>query len=146
MVNRIEDLIVDPTPGPEIVTEPPDQLGEDTFLQILVAQLQNQNPLEPLDNAEFIGQLTQFNMLEQITQLNNALSGFAEFSALGQLASMIGKEATIINSDTGDEITGIVSAVTLQNGEPRVIIDDVAYRLDDIVRIGLPQGGDSNAP
>jgi flagellar basal-body rod modification protein FlgD len=146
MVNRIDDLIIDPTPAPRIFTEVPDQLGQDAFLQLLVAQLQNQNPLEPLDNAEFIGQMTQFNVLDQLTQLNEALSGFAEFAALGQLASMIGKEATIIDPDTGDEITGIVSAVTLQNGEPRVIIDDVAYRLDDIVRIGLPQGGGSDAP
>jgi flagellar basal-body rod modification protein FlgD len=146
MVNRIEDLIIDPTPAPRIFTEAPDPLGQDAFLQLLVAQLQNQNPLEPLDNAEFIGQMTQFNVLDQLTQLNEALSGFAEFAALGQLASMIGKEATIIDPDTGDEITGIVSAVTLQNGEPRVIIDDVAYRLDDIVRIGLPQGGGSDAP
>lgn len=146
MVNRIEDLIIDPTPAPRIFTEAPDQLGEETFLQLLVTQLQNQNPLQPVDNAEFIAQLTQFNMLDQLTQLNEALTGFAEFAALGQLASMIGKEATIVDPDTSEEITGIVSAVTIQDGEPRVIIDDVAYRLEDIVRIGLPQGGGSDAP
>jgi flagellar basal-body rod modification protein FlgD len=146
MVDRIQDLVFDPTPAPEILTERPDQLGENAFLQLLIAQLQNQNPLEPLDNFEFISQMAQFGTLEQITALNAALSGFAEFAALGQLASMIGKEVTIISPGTGDEITGIVSAVTLETGAPHVIVDDVAYSLEDVVRIGLPQGGGSESP
>jgi flagellar hook assembly protein FlgD len=90
--------------------------------------------------------MAQFGTLEQITALNAALSGFAEFAALGQLSSMIGKEVTIISPDTGDEITGIVSAVTLETGAPHVIVDDVAYSLEDVVRIGLPQGGGSESP
>ncbi|MEZ4523627.1 MAG: flagellar hook capping FlgD N-terminal domain-containing protein [Thermomicrobiales bacterium] len=59
MVDRIQDLILDPTPGPEIITEQPG-LGQDAFLQLLVTQLQNQNPLEPMDNFEFISQVAQF--------------------------------------------------------------------------------------
>lgn len=145
MVDRIQDLIIDPTPGPEIITEPPG-IGQEAFLQLLVAQLQNQNPLEPLDNFQFISQMAQFSTLEQITALNDALSGFSEFAALGQLASMVGKEATIVNENAGIDVTGIVSAVTLENGEPRVIVDGESYALDDITRIGLPAGGGTETP
>lgn len=144
MVDRIQDLILDPTPGPEIITEQPG-LGQDAFLQLLVTQLQNQNPLEPMDNFEFISQVAQFGTLEQITSLNDALSGFAEFAALGQLASTIGKEATIVNEEAGISVTGIVSAVTMENGEPRIVVDGVAYDLNDVVRIGLPVEGGSTA-
>jgi flagellar basal-body rod modification protein FlgD len=146
MVDRIQDLIVDPTPAPEILTEQPDPLGQDAFLQLLVAQLQNQNPLEPLSNFEFISQIAQFGALEQMTALNESLTGFVEFTLLGQMSSMIGKEVTIIPTGTEEEVTGIVSAVTFENGEPQVIIDGTSYSPNDIVRIGLPQGGGSDTP
>ncbi len=145
MVDRIQDLIIDPNPGPEIVNEPPG-LGQDAFLELLVAQLRNQNPLEPLDNFQFISQIAQFSTLEQMTSLNAALSGFTEFAALGQLASMVGKEATIVNESAGIDVTGIITAVTLESGEPRVIIDGNSYALDNITRIGLPAGGGADTP
>ena len=145
MVDRIQDLVIDPNPGPDIITEMPG-LGQESFLQLLVAQLQNQNPLEPMSNFEFIGQVAQLSTLEQITSLNETLSGFAEFTALGQLASMIGKEATVVDEAAGISVTGIITAVTLENGEPRVIIDGEAYSLDLITRIGLPEEGVSETP
>ena len=145
MVDRIQDLIFDPTPGPKIITEPPG-LGQDAFLELLVAQLQNQNPLEPLNNFEFISQIAQFSTLEQMTALNDTLSGFAEFAALGQLAAMIGKEATIVDEAAGTTVTGIITAVTLESGDPRVIIDGESYPLDNITRIGLPAGGGTTTP
>jgi len=146
MVDRVQDLIVDPTPGPEILTERPNPLGQEAFLQLLVAQLQNQNPLEPVSNVEFISQVATFSMLEQITALNQSLSGFAEFAMLGQLSGMIGKEVTIIPDGAGNEITGIVSAVTFTGGEPRIIVDGASYSPNDIISIGLPQGGGSATP
>ena len=72
-------------------------LGEDDFLTLLVAQLENQDPLEPQDNTEFIAQLAQFSSLEQQTSTNDKLdelivsqtsSGqMATFSLLGQKVS-----------------------------------------------------------
>ncbi|MFP3457574.1 flagellar hook capping FlgD N-terminal domain-containing protein, partial [Psychrobacter sp. SIMBA_152] len=52
-------------------------LGKDAFLQLLVTQLKNQNPLEPQDNGAFVAQLAQFSSLEGITTLNDTVSGIA---------------------------------------------------------------------
>ncbi|QJC81320.1 flagellar hook assembly protein FlgD [Pseudomonas umsongensis] len=52
-------------------------LGKDAFLQLLVTQLKNQNPLEPQGNGEFVAQLAQFSSLEGITTLNDTVSGIA---------------------------------------------------------------------
>ncbi|MBV6825102.1 flagellar hook assembly protein FlgD [Pseudomonas sp. PD9R] len=52
-------------------------LGKDAFLQLLVTQLKNQNPLEPQDNGAFVAQLAQFSSLEGITTLNDTVSGLA---------------------------------------------------------------------
>ena len=51
-------------------------LGKDAFLEILVTQMKNQNPLEPLKDTEFIGQMAQFSSLEQLTNLNTTMNQF----------------------------------------------------------------------
>jgi flagellar basal-body rod modification protein FlgD len=59
----------------------PSAQGLDTmFLQLLVAQLQNQDPTSPLDPSQFVGQLAQFSELDQVTQINQLLEQFASSS------------------------------------------------------------------
>jgi flagellar basal-body rod modification protein FlgD len=69
-------------------------LGKDAFLQLLVTQLKNQNPLEPQDNGEFVAQLAQFSSLEGITTLNETVSGIASnhnSSQALQASSLVGR-------------------------------------------------------
>ena len=70
-------------------------MTRDDFLKLLIAQLQNQDPLKPLDNQEFAAQLATFNSLDQLIGINQKLDGMqSQQLALGQLgaASLIGKE------------------------------------------------------
>ncbi len=53
-------------------------LGKDDFLKLLLAQMQNQDPLNPTDNTEFVAQLAQFSSLEQMTQMNSNLESMIE--------------------------------------------------------------------
>ena len=53
------------------------ELGQDAFLRLLIAQLANHYPLNPMDDREFIAQMAQFSALEQMTQLNRTLEGMA---------------------------------------------------------------------
>ena len=69
-------------------------LGKDAFLQLLVTQMRNQNPLDPQDNSEFVAQLAQFSSLEGITSLNEsvtAISGNYKSSQALQASSLVGR-------------------------------------------------------
>lgn len=59
----------------------PDALGSDAFLQLLVVQLQNQDPTSPQSNTEFIAQLATFSSLEQLTKISASVEAMAKFFA-----------------------------------------------------------------
>ncbi|MBD9416478.1 flagellar hook assembly protein FlgD [Pseudomonas sp. PDM16] len=73
-------------------------LGKNEFLELLVAQLNNQNPLEPQENGEFIAQLAQFSQVEGIEKLNTSmgslLSGYQSSQAL-QASSLVGRKVIV---------------------------------------------------
>lgn len=81
----------------------PGEIGKDEFLQLLVNQLKNQDPLEPMKNEEFAVNLAQFSQLEQLVGINNKLGG--DTSAAG-LAGYLGTEVTLntdkVNVQNGD--------------------------------------------
>jgi flagellar basal-body rod modification protein FlgD len=78
-----------PAPGPASNSEA--QLtSEDTFLKLLVAQIQNQDPTSPTDPTQFVGQLTQYSELEQLMQINSGIStidGGSSTSSSGSTSS-----------------------------------------------------------
>ena len=71
--------------------------SEDTFLKLLVSQLQNQDPLNPADSTQFVGQLAQFSSLEQLMQINQSTTSLATALAPGQSSST--------NTQTGTQPT-----------------------------------------
>ena len=72
----METVNLQNTTAPEVTTAAPRsraEMQQNQFLQLLVAQLKGQNPLNPTDGAEFVAQLAQFSSLEQLTQINQSL-------------------------------------------------------------------------
>lgn len=71
-VNGVTGTSTDTGDGSSRVTT--DQLGRDTFLKLLVTQLQNQDPLQPQANGEFLAQLAQFSSLESLQEIQNDMA------------------------------------------------------------------------
>ena len=127
-----------------------DELGKEAFLQLLVTQLQNQDPLNPQDNSSYIAELAQFSSLEQMTNVVSNLEdlgkvvGNIDTSVLvGQLSSMIGKNIdwieTINEADEEgnpishpEKMTGVVSGVTIVDGAPSIVVESEGekYQVD----------------
>lgn len=99
-----------------------DELGRDTFLELLVAQLNNQNPLEPQDNGEFVAQLATFSTLESLDTLNTTvesiLSGYQSGQAL-EAASLVGHGVVLKTNttivDTSKTLNGMLDLPTSSN-------------------------------
>jgi len=91
------------------------ELGRDAFLQLLVEQLQNQDPLEPVDNSEMIAQLAEFSALEQQENLNanfEVLAGNIDQLNFISAQGLLGRYVEGLNT-AGVPVKGIVESVTL---------------------------------
>jgi flagellar basal-body rod modification protein FlgD len=96
---------------------------KNAFTKLLVAQLQNQDPMAPQDNQAMVAQLAQFSSLEQMQQLNQNIMGLAVLqqtnavmSQLTQSSALIGQNVTYIDPASNEEHTGTVSKVKILEG------------------------------
>lgn len=112
------------------------ELGKDAFLKLLVTQLRYQDPLSPQDNSAFVAQMAQFTALEQMQNLNAAMSQLLQVQNeakslaplyLGLLVTMAGKD--------GPPVTGRVDAVEYDNGRPHLVVNGRRYSLGEIQKI-----------
>ncbi len=114
-------------------------LGFEELLNIVLTQLTYQDPLEPLDNYQFVSQLAQFSQIQQTETSNERLLALVQLNATEYAASLLGAEVDI-GSGAG-LLTGQVRTISLSNGEPRLTIETADGQtlsnlgLDTITRI-----------
>jgi flagellar basal-body rod modification protein FlgD len=109
-------------------------LGKNDFLQLLVTQLQNQDPLDPVKNEDFIAQLAQFNSLEQMINLNTNFEAFNTMQQLTNASNMIGNYVAWYDSD-GNSQSGQVTQVGVQDGTPYLVVGTETITLDQITAV-----------
>ncbi|AOM83183.1 flagellar hook assembly protein FlgD [Salisediminibacterium beveridgei] len=130
-------------------------MGKDAFLKLLITQLQNQDPLEPMEDKEFIAQMANFTSLEQMTNMNENMSKFIENQQQGQFFShsdMIGKSVEWqeeVETEDGNKrmetMEAIVQAVKFKNGAATILTrSGEELSVDDIQKIAQPEEGEAN--
>ncbi len=145
-VTPISDVAASATAETEgVVTARPEQtgvatgtaggeLGKDEFLTLLVTQMQNQDPLNPMDNTEMIAQLAQFSSLEQMQNLNESFTNYRQDNSIA-LSYMLTGATVQLELQNGLLVEGIVEKVFWENDEMSVQIGGVAYTSTDIYSI-----------
>lgn len=108
-------------------------LGENDFLKLLTVQLQNQDPLQPMSDTDFISQMATFSSLNEMQTLNSNFSGFSQTAGTTGATSLLGETVTVEGA-TGTA-TGQVTAVTVSNGEPQITVNGQNYGLTEITSI-----------
>ena len=108
----------------------------DDFLQLLTAQIANQDPLEPMKDTEFISQMANIASLEQMQQFSKGFENFADSHKDMVTQAYLGRKVNI--EDEGKSITGIVDAVNkAEDGEVTVQVNGKDYSPENISRVSL---------
>ena len=94
---------------------PSGELGKDDFLRLMVGQLKNQDPLNPMEDKDFMGQMAQMSSLEQLTNMAATMQNDRAFS-------LIGRQVTYLDADTGAVATGTVEKVVIEAGKPTLTV------------------------
>lgn len=120
-------------------------LDKDSFLRLLITQLANQDPTNPVEDREFISQMAQFSALEQMNNVASELRGLRQMFGLS--SNLIGKvvEWKVRTEDGIKHRTGVVDSIVLREGEPIVVVGDEEIPFTDVVRVSQApsEGGES---
>ncbi|MES4793372.1 MAG: hypothetical protein C4321_10710 [Chloroflexota bacterium] len=102
---------------------PSTEMGRQDFLQLLTLQLRNQDPLDPVDNREFIAQMAQLSALEATTKLSGQMQNMVLAQQQTQAVQMVGRDVKYLDSE-GQSQQGKVSGVRLDSAPPLLVIND----------------------
>ncbi|WP_376769344.1 flagellar hook capping FlgD N-terminal domain-containing protein [Paenibacillus germinis] len=111
-------------------------LGKDDFLKILITQLQNQDPTQPLQDKEFIAQMAQFTSVEQLTNMAGEMKLMRQ--SLGFVSGLIGKSITwtdIDSSGASVEKSGVIDSITFKDGNQYANVKGEEISLDKLKKI-----------
>ena len=110
-------------------TKKSNTLNMENFLSLLVAEMQNQDPLEPTSNTEWVSQYATFTQVQQISEMADSMD-------LVRANNLIGKEVVmkVTSSSTGETSykRGVVDYVVVEEGKPLLVIDEAKYSLSDL--------------
>ncbi|OGH94729.1 MAG: hypothetical protein A2039_01405 [Candidatus Melainabacteria bacterium GWA2_34_9] len=109
------------------------ELGQDAFLQLLMAQMKNQDPLNPTDSSQFMSQQAQFTQISELQKLNKSL---ASSNQIMQASSLIGKNVSLIDpNDAEKTILGTVSEAKINSTGASVIVNGNEYSINSILSV-----------
>lgn len=113
---------------------PTQTLDQDDFLKLLVAQMTSQDPMSPKKDTDFFGQMATFSSLEQTKIMQADLAALRAQQQVLQANSLLGRTVNILQDDL-TLITGVVSAVHMEAGTPKVVVGDAVFDLDRVAVI-----------
>ena len=126
---QLGDITTAPVTPPANATKAPtatsSMLDKDSFLKLLVAQLQHQDPTSPQDSSQWTAQMAQFSTVEQLSNLATSTAASAKQSSMAQAVSLIGHEVDYIGAD-GGTVHGTVEQVDVSSSSPTLTIDGIS--------------------
>ncbi|WP_379151336.1 flagellar hook assembly protein FlgD [Paenibacillus sp. sgz5001063] len=111
-------------------------LGKDQFLKILITQLQNQDPMQPMEDKEFIAQMAQFSSVEQLMNISTQMTAMNQ--SLGAVSGLIGKEITWTDKTTEQAKSGNVESIVVSGGVQYAVVGKDRVALTEVLQIKNP--------
>jgi flagellar basal-body rod modification protein FlgD len=131
-VNTQYTNIANAQPSADSVSGASQTLTQNDFLQLLVAQMENQDPLQPQSDTEMASQMAQFTSLQQTSDMSSSLSQM-------QANSLIGSTVTLQEANSNQTTSGVVQSVRFgaesSDGTPQVMVNGTAYDLSQVLSV-----------
>lgn len=111
-------------------------LTSQDFMKMLLAELKNQDPTQPMSNAELLTQISQMQSLQSNVELNSTLTGFASDQQISSGASFLGKMVTGTDSKK-NPVSGIADSVSSQNGTVTIGVGSSSIPIGNLTGVAL---------
>ena len=129
------NLAVKGQTGPQVAGHDPyKDLGLNKFIELLVAEMQNQDPLDPMNNQEILQQVSQIRAIESNTRLTDTLQSVLLGQNVSTASSMIGKTIEGLTDDN-KKVTGRVEQVSIKDGVPTLHVGGDTVTLKNVAEI-----------
>lgn len=106
----------------------------EAFMELLIAELQNQDPLEPLDSKEMMDQLTQLTMVSQLSELGDVLGSQSSYR-ITEVSALIGRSVEWADETSGERLSGVVDKATYGSAGWTVQVGGDAVPVDAIISV-----------
>lgn len=106
----------------------------DQFLQLMIAELQNQDPLSPVENSQILEQVSVMREIGATSQMQETLQAVLLGQNLSNASSLVGQDVRALNDD-GDYIDGVVDRVSVAGGEVKIHIGNETARLENVSEV-----------
>lgn len=110
-------------------------LGQEDYMELMVTQLKNQNPLEPMENKEFISQMAQFSQVQGVNKIAQLVESSTPFNKLSSATSMLGQTIEYKGDDENTTESGTVEQVIRQDGKTKLDIGNDQIAIDRVVSV-----------
>lgn len=112
------------------------EINSDTFLKLMLEQLKNQDPTNPMDNREFLTQQAQFTQIEELQKLN---SSFTKGTIITQASALVGKQVVLQDPNNDKEIiSGVVDFATFEDNQACLSVNGTQYPMSLLLAVGNP--------
>jgi flagellar basal-body rod modification protein FlgD len=133
----VNSTMFDTTDSSAASRVPTQTLTQNDFLKLLIAQLSAQDPMNPVDDKEFIAQMAQFSTLQATTSMQQTITQMSSQQQFLQANALLGRDVALQDSQ-GAQITGTVSAIQVENGTPQIVVNGQAYDLNTLLTVSQP--------
>ena len=139
MTDPVNGYATVPSPAATQQVDRGDQMGKDTFLKLLVAQMRYQDPSKPVDSSQMIAQTATFTQVEKLEQLATMSATALVLQEHAAAGAMVGRQVTYTDTN-GAPVSGLVSSVRLASGksEAVAIVDGKEVQVGRITALSTP--------
>ncbi len=109
-------------------------LSQNDFLNLLVAQMKAQDPLNPQTDTAMAAQMAQFTALQQTGTMSNNIATLLTQQQLSQANGMLGNTVSL-QADSNTVVSGVVQSVQISGGTPQIVVNNQAYNLSQVLSI-----------